>query len=159
MTTSRSDSIRRGFTSTRVQTAAFLLGVVFLLVGVLGFVPGITSNLDRLASAGHESGANLFGLFQVSVLHNLIHVAFGVVGIVAARWAFAADFYLLLGGFVYLGLWVGGLVMNEGGLVDLIPLNTADNWLHFALGVGMIMLGVVLTRGRRGGLRVPTPRQ
>jgi hypothetical protein len=66
-------------------TTAQLVGVVFLLVGILGFIPGITTDYDQLAFAGHDSGALLLGLFMVSVLHNLVHVAFGVAGLVLSR--------------------------------------------------------------------------
>jgi hypothetical protein len=59
-----------------VQTAALVVGAAFLLVGVLGFVPGITSNFSELSFAGHHSGALLLGVFQVSVLHNVVHLLF-----------------------------------------------------------------------------------
>ena len=64
-----------------VQLAALVVGVVFLVVGVLGFVPGITSDYDSLGAAGHESHAMLLGIFQVSVLHNIVHLLFGVAGV------------------------------------------------------------------------------
>ena len=68
-----------------VQKAALAVGAVFLPVGVLGFVPGITTNYDQLTFAGHHSDAALLGIFNVSVLHNLVHLAFGVAGIALAR--------------------------------------------------------------------------
>ena len=128
---------------TPVQSIAALAGVVFLLVGILGFVPGITTHYGDLSFAGHDSGAKLLGLFQVSILHNIVHLLFGVVGLVLAKTAEGARTFLVGGGAVYLVLWVVGLL----GAADWIPANTADNWLHFALGVGMIALGVVASRG------------
>jgi hypothetical protein len=128
---------------TPVQSIAALVGVVFLLVGVLGFVPGITTHYGDLSFAGHDSGAKLLGIFQVSVLHNIVHLLFGVIGLVLAKTADGARTFLVGGGAVYLVLWVVGLV----GAADWIPANTADNWLHFGLGVGMIGLGVVASRG------------
>jgi hypothetical protein len=50
-----------------VQKSAAIVGVVLLLVGVLGFIPGITTNFGDLSFAGHHSDARLFGLFQVSI--------------------------------------------------------------------------------------------
>jgi hypothetical protein len=130
---------------TPVQTVARLLGIVFLLVGILGFVPGITTNLyDGLDFAGDDSEAELLGIFQVSVLHNIIHVLFGVAGLALANTASGARTYLIGGGALYLVLWLLGLI---GGL-DWVPTNTADDWLHLVLGVGMIGAGVVLTRDR-----------
>jgi hypothetical protein len=66
---------------------------VFLAVGVLGFVPAITTHYDQLTFAGHHSDAALLGIFNVSVLHNLVHLAFGVAGIALPRkpiWIWAA---------------------------------------------------------------------
>ena len=128
---------------TPVQSLAALVGVVFLLVGILGFVPGITTHYGDLSFAGHDSGAKLLGIFQVSVLHNIVHLLFGVVGLVLAKTAHGARTFLVGGGAVYLVLWVIGLV----GAGDWIPVDTADNWLHFGLGVGMIGLGLVASRG------------
>ncbi|MFL6078856.1 MAG: DUF4383 domain-containing protein [Ornithinibacter sp.] len=131
---------------TAVQKAALAVGVVFLLVGVLGFVPGITSDYDTLGAAGHESEAMLLGIFQVSVLHNIVHLLFGIAGIVLARRTDTARGYLVGGGVVYLLLWVYGLVIDHDSSANFVPLNNADNWLHLLLGVGMIALGLLTTR-------------
>ena len=130
---------------TPVQNVARLVGIVFLLVGIAGFIPGITTNLyDGLEFAGDDGTAELLGIFKVSVLHNLVHVLFGVAGLaLAATWSGARNF-LIGGGVIYLALWLLGLV----GGADWIPANDADNWLHLALGVGMIAAGVALTRER-----------
>src|ERR1700712_3422171 len=129
-----------------LRTAALVLGAVFLLVGILGFIPGITSDYDHLGFASHHSMAKLLGIFQVSVLHNIVHLLFGVVGIALSRRNEAARLYLVGGGVIYLVLWIYGLVIDKMSDANFVPLNTADNWLHFALGVGMIGLGVVLGR-------------
>lgn len=143
---SSSEQTRHTTTRHPVQTAALAVGVVFLLVGILGFVPGITSNYDQLSFAGHGSGALLLGVFAVSVLHNLVHLAFGVAGIATARTAPGARAYLIGGGIVYAVLWLYGLLIDHGSDANFVPLNDADNWLHLALAVGMIALGVLLGR-------------
>ena len=135
-----------------VQAAAALVGAVFLLVGVLGFIPGITTGYDGLEAAGHESHAELLGIFQVSVLHNVVHLLFGVAGIALARTASSARAFLVGGGVVYLVLWLYGLVIDKTSQANFVPLNAADDWLHFVLGVGMVALGVVLGRRARGGI-------
>jgi Domain of unknown function (DUF4383) len=127
---------------TPIQSLAALVGVTFVLVGVLGFVPGITTHYGDLSFAGHDSGAKLLGIFQVSILHNIVHLVFGVVGLSLAKTLDGARNFLVGGGVVYLALWVLGIV-GAGGW---IPSNTADNWLHFALGAGMIGLGFVAGR-------------
>jgi hypothetical protein len=129
-----------------VQFATIAVSLVFLLVGVLGFVPGVTTDYDQLTVAGPMSGAALLGVFTVSVLHNIVHLLFGVVGLVAARTAGAARSYLLIGGIVYLILFIYGMVIPMGGPANFVPLNTADNVLHLVLAIGMVALGAVLGR-------------
>ncbi|MFC4150043.1 DUF4383 domain-containing protein [Micromonospora mangrovi] len=129
-----------------VRLVAQVVGAVFLLVGVLGFVPGITSDYHSLMFAGHHSEAKLLGLFQVSVLHNVVHLLFGVAGLLLARSVAGARAYLVGGGAIYLVLWLYGLVVGSDSAANFVPLNTADNWLHLGLGVGMLGLGVALTR-------------
>lgn len=134
-------------TTTPLQKAAAAVGAIFLLVGIVGFIPGVTSNYDDLKFAGHESGAELLGVFQVSILHNLVHLAFGVAGLALARsWATARNF-LVGGGVVYLVLWVYGLLVHqESTNANFVPVNDADNWLHLALGALMLALGFGLGR-------------
>ncbi|GAA1157004.1 DUF4383 domain-containing protein [Nocardioides aquiterrae] len=128
---------------TWLPTAATVVGATFLLVGVLGFIPGVTTNYGDLTFAGHRSDAELLGIFEVSILHNIVHLAFGVVGLAAARAAATAGWYLLVGGLVYAVLWVYGLAVGEESGANFVPLNSADNWLHFVLAVAMIALGAV----------------
>jgi len=129
-----------------LQTAAMVVGVVFLLVGVLGFIPGITTDYDTMQFAGHESEAMLLGVFQVSILHNIVHLLFGVAGLAMARSWSGARAYLIGGGVVYLVLWIYGLLVGEESAANFVPLNAADDWLHLVLGVGMVALGVLLSR-------------
>ncbi|KOG42458.1 hypothetical protein AQJ84_31965 [Streptomyces resistomycificus] len=136
-----------------MQQAALLVGAVFLLVGVLGFIPGITTDYDTMKFASHDSGAELLGIFQVSVLHNLVHLAFGVAGIAMARTPSGARTFLLVGGAIYLVLWLYGLFVGHDSGANFVPLNTADDWLHFVLGLGMIALGALLTRPRGAARR------
>ena len=137
---------------SRLQLAAQVVGAVFLLVGILGFIPGITSNFGALGMAGHTSGALLLGVFQVSVLHNIVHLLFGVAGLLLARTPAQAKSFLLYGGIIYLILWLYGLIINLNSPANFVPVNTADNWLHFLLGAGMVALALLLSRE---GVRTP----
>jgi hypothetical protein len=132
-----------------VQLAAVVVGAVFLLVGIAGFIPGITTNYDQLQFAGHQSGALLLGVFQVSILHNIVHVLFGVAGLALARTAHGARNYLIGGGVIYAVLWLYGLLIGDSMPANFVPMNMADDWLHLVLAVGMIALGVLLGRDRR----------
>ena len=132
-----------------VQTAALAVGAVFLLVGILGFIPGITTEYDGMEAAGHESHAKLLGIFQVSVLHNVVHILFGLAGLALARTPGNARNYLIGGGAIYLVLWMYGLVVDDASSANFVPVNVADDWLHFVLGIGMIALGILLGRRTR----------
>jgi len=161
MTTTRSTT-GRATDRSLLRTAAAVVGAVFLVVGVAGFIPGITTNFDEIEFAGHMSGAELLGVFQVSILHNIVHLLFGVVGLLAAsrRTSDAAKAYLIGGGAIYLVLWLYGLLIDRGSDSNFVPLNDADNWLHLGLGVGMIGLGVLLDRAgsdRDSGRRAQDP--
>ena len=126
------------------QWAALAVAVVFLAVGVLGFIPGVTDHYDQLSMTGHHSEAALFGVLDVSVLRNVIHVAFGVVGVALARSVSGARKYLLGGGLVYLVLFFYGLVIDHDSTANILPHNNTDNWLHLATSVLMVLLGAVL---------------
>jgi hypothetical protein len=128
---------------TPLQTVAMLVGIVFLLVGILGFIPGITTNAPG-DFAGDGSDAELLGIFQTSILHSIVHLLFGIAGLALARTWDGARTFLIGGGAIYLVLWVLGLI----GGANWIPTNTADDWLHFALGAGMVGAGFLLSRER-----------
>jgi hypothetical protein len=132
--------------ATNMQKAALAVGAVFLLVGILGFIPGITTNYDTMTFAGHESGAALLGIFNVSILHNIVHLLFGVAGVLMARTFSGARTFLIGGGVIYLLLFIYGLLIDHHSPANFVPVNNADNWLHLVLAVLMIGLGLALAR-------------
>jgi hypothetical protein len=144
-------SITESMMSSTIQKAAAAVGAVFLLVGVLGFIPGITTSYAAMKIAGQESDALLIGVFEVSVLHNLVHLLFGAAGLAMARTWNGARAYLIGGGAVYLVLWLYGLLIDKTSPANFVPVNTADDWLHFLLGAGMVALGVFLGRNVPAG--------
>jgi hypothetical protein len=129
-----------------VQRAALAVGAVFLLLGVLGFVPGVTTNFRSISLVDHRSGALLAGVFQVSILLNMAHLAFGVAGVRLARTMSGAHRYLLLGGAFYLVLLVLGMIVSQGSEANFVPVNPAGDILHLCLGVAMVLLGTTLSR-------------
>jgi len=137
-----------------MQQAALLIGGVFVLVGIAGFIPGITTDAPG-DFAGDESEAELLGIFSVSVLHSLVHVGFGLAGMALAHTWTGARNYLIGGGVIYLALGVLGIV----GLLDWLPADDSDDWLHLALGIGLVGLGWVLrneVRSDREAVRATT---
>jgi hypothetical protein len=136
----------QSMTAPTIQKTATVVAIAFVAVGVLGFIPGITTDYGTMSFGGHHSDAMLLGVFQVSVLHNIVHLLFGAAGLALARTAGGARAYLIGGGVVYLVLWIYGLVVDKNSSANFVPLNTADNWLHLVLGVAMVALGIFLSR-------------
>jgi uncharacterized protein DUF4383 len=155
MTTDRPNRSTRSL----AQLFAVASGALFLLVGVLGFIPGVTTHYSDMTFAGHDSMAKLLGIFMVSVLHNVVHLLFGIAGILAARSFVAARGYLLGGGVIYLVLWIYGLIIDKKSSANFVPLNTADNWLHLILGLGLVGLGVVAVMAAKRSVAVGAPGQ
>jgi hypothetical protein len=120
------------------QTLALVFGIAFLGAGVLGFIPGITTNLGDIAFAGKDSPSELLGIFQVSILHNIVHLLFGVAGIALARSTESAKTYLLGSGVIYIVLFVYGLFVAVGDDANFVPINNADDLLHLVLGAGLL---------------------
>ncbi|MET8283270.1 DUF4383 domain-containing protein [Micromonospora sp. NPDC005174] len=144
----------------RVQVAALVVAGIFLLIGILGYIPGITTDYGELTFAGHHSDAKLLGVFQVSILHNAVHLLFGLVGLALARSVAGARLFLAGGGAIYLALWLYGLAIeavDEDGGANILPVNDADNWLHLALGFGMLALGLLLSNAAGTGGRLDSP--
>jgi arginine exporter protein ArgO len=155
--TVRPGTDRTRYAETAVQKVALVFGIVFLVIGIAGFIPGLTQNLETIQFAGHESEALLLGVFQVSILHNIVHLLYGIVGLAAAARFDASKYYLIWGGVVYALLFLYGLFISGDHPANFVPLNTADNWLHAFLAVAMIVLGLLLGRRVAGTSTDTTP--
>lgn len=131
---------------TDIQRAALVFGVVFLLVTILGFIPGITTDYDRLTTFD-DVGAKLLGIFGVNILENIVHLLYAIAGFAAAASFVASRNYFIWGGAVYLVVWLYGILIDLESSANFLGVNTAANWLHFLLGV--VMLGVGFLLGRR----------
>ncbi|MGM0931725.1 MAG: DUF4383 domain-containing protein [Actinomycetota bacterium] len=132
-----------------VRNAAMTSGIVLFVIGVLGFIPGITMAYGEMAFAG-GSEAKLLNVFQVSVLLNIVYLALGVVGYIMSRTASAAREFLMGAGVLYLAMWLYGLIVGPGESgANFLSTNTATNWLNFVLGAVMLALGITYMM-RRG---------
>ena len=137
---------------TDVQKAAMLFGIIFLIVGVAGFIPGITTDYDRL-TVFDDVGAKLLGIFGVNIIENIAHLLYGIAGLALARTWSGAKNYFIWGGLIYVALWLYGLIIDLESAANFMGLNTAANWLHLVLGVAMVAAGYLLSRrvAREGG--------
>jgi|SRR5688500_15642425 len=117
-----------------VRRVALVFGIVLLLVGILGLV----------SAGGMEMGADpapgmLLGMFPVNLLHNIVHLLFGIWGLVASRSFAGAKLYAQVTGVIYLVLAICGLVIPT--TFGLIPIGGADIGLHAVLGLVLAGIG------------------
>jgi hypothetical protein len=117
-----------------VQRVALIFGVVFILIAILGFLAGGSS-----MESDPEMAPKVLGLFPVNLVHNGVHLGFGIWGLLASRVYEGARNYGRIGGILYLILAVLGVVVPDG--FGLVPLGGHDIWLHALLGVGLAAAG------------------
>jgi hypothetical protein len=115
-----------------VKTLSMVFGVVFVVVAVLGFLT--TGGMSMAADIG--AAPRVLGLFPVNLLHNIVHLLFGIWGIMAARNVDSAYTYTRVGGIIYLVLAALGFVAPDG--FGLVPLGGHAIWLHVVLGVALL---------------------
>jgi hypothetical protein len=126
-----------------IKKLAMVWGVVFVLVGIAGFIPGLTSSDDM----GMKT---LLGLFMVNGVHNAVHLLTGVASLASSGSEKWSKLYFQLFGVVYALVTVLGFAMgSEHYVLGIIPVNTADNFLHLA--ITLVALGI--------GFGVPAARQ
>jgi hypothetical protein len=137
----------------RTRYFALAYGVVFLLVGIAGFIPGLVRPPHPGVDVTVDEGfGRLFGLFPVNWLHNLVHLAFGVWGVIAYRSFSAARLYAQSVAVIYAVLTVMGLIPGLNTLFGLVPLYGHDVWLHALLAIVAAYFGfapVERVEGRR----------
>jgi hypothetical protein len=137
-----------------VRNFAIVMGAAFLLIGVAGFVPAL---LMPPAAGGHTHAVPvrvntfegyLFGLFHVNILHSLVHVLFGVMGLVMARTFASARAYARIVAVSYALLAVMGLIPALNTVFGLIPIHGHDVWLHVAIAAAAAYFGFVAAAPR-----------
>lgn len=129
-----------------IQPTALILGVLFLLIGVLGFIPGVTSEVGSLGLFRSGSGPALFHYFAVSATQNLIHLVFGLLFIAVAARARIAHWTLLGSGIFFLLFYCYGIFAGQGRDENYLSLNMPSNWLH--LGMAVVLISVAVLAGR-----------
>ena len=117
-----------------IKSAAVLFGIVFILIGILGFVPGVTDN------------QMLLGIFHVNAAHNVVHLLSGAAALFAGMTSVGASrIYFRVFGVVYGLVAILGL-MNMGQhtmLLGLISNNDADTFLHIGIAAVSLLLGFI----------------
>jgi Domain of unknown function (DUF4383) len=136
--------------STPVQELALLVGIGLAVLGIAGFIPGITTHYGDISFAGHGSRAKLFDVFQTSILLNLLHLLFGAAGIALSRARDTARLFLVGGGVAFVVLFLYGHFTSQHSGANFVPLNRADDLLHVVLGGSMLVAGLIPEELRPG---------
>lgn len=112
------------------KTLGMLFGLVFLAVGILGFVPGVTK--DEM----------LLGIFHVNAVHSIVHIVSGAVFLFASMaGAGPARLWFKVFGLIYAVVAVMGFMNPTGPLLGMISNNPATTWLHVGLAAAMLLIG------------------
>lgn len=129
-------TVGAGTDADRVRTArtlAIAMAVVFTAIGIIGF---FITGFDNFFS--HDTGETLLG-FEINGAHNLVHLAFGLLGFALVQSRRGVLTYGLVIGLGYAGALIYGLIAT-GKTWDFLSINAADNWLHLALAlVGFVI--------------------
>ena len=127
--------------STPAQTYALVFGAVLLLAGIFGFF--------YEASFSGDDRSAVLGILDVNGIHNVIHIASGIAGLLAWRaGALASRQYALIFGLIYLAVAIWGFALGDGGeILGLVPVNTEDNVLHVL--IALLGLGAYAASGDR----------
>lgn len=136
-----------------MRVFAVLFGVVFLLAGVSGFLPALSPVHVHPGMVVTSQSRAALGLFPVNVLHDLVHVAFGIWGLLAARTVFASTLYARSVAIIYASLVVLGLIPATSTVFGLVPIDGNDVWLHAGLAVVAAYFGFIHVRGASGYAR------
>jgi hypothetical protein len=127
------------------RTFALIFGIVFLVVGAGGFIPGVT-DMSAMPDAGvtmRNGFGHELGLFPINILHNIVHLLFGVWGILAYRSYSGARMYARVVAILYALLTILGLLPATNTTFGMIPIYGNDVWLHALLALVAAYFGWV----------------
>ncbi|GAC1409615.1 MAG: hypothetical protein NVSMB53_02190 [Gemmatimonadaceae bacterium] len=124
--------------NSTIQKLGAIFGVVFILAAIAGLIaPGGMA----MQPTDPTTAAKALGIFPVNLLHNVVHLAFGIWALVASRsWGGSKQFFVV-GGYIYIVLTVLGFIAPTG--FGLVPLGGTDIGLHALLGVVMLAIGYI----------------
>jgi hypothetical protein len=127
------------------RTFALVWGIIFLMLAATGFIPGLLqppsgADPDLAVDAMH---GRALGIFPVNVLHSLVHLAFGIWGLLASRDWGKAKAYAKAVAVIYFLFVIMGLVPGLNTTFGLVPLHGNDVWLHLILAAPAAYFGFV----------------
>jgi hypothetical protein len=114
-----------------IKTFALVFGVIYVIAGIGGFIPGLTSHhADMPPIAVDSFYGRVMGLFPVNILHNLVHLAIGAWGILSSRSVSASRLFGKGLAILYGLLAILGLIPATNTMFGLVPIYGHDVWLH-----------------------------
>lgn len=127
------------------QRFALILGIAYVLIGFMGFVPALLTHPETMSPSienyGLAADGYLMGLFPVNPVHNIIHITTGVFGIVASIALDSSRFFSGQVGIYYTLLTILGIIPFTRTFFGIIPIYGADVLLHGATGLLGIYFG------------------
>jgi hypothetical protein len=116
---------------------ALVVGIIYLVIGIAGFIPGLVQGPGYPDLAVNALSGDLLGLFPVNVVHHIVHLLVGVLGIAAYRAFDSARLYARGLAIFYAVLAVMGLInaADLDTMFGLTPLFSHDVWLHAGTAV------------------------
>jgi uncharacterized protein DUF4383 len=119
------------------QIYALLFGTVLVVAGIVGFFYS-----SDFGSPGDVD--DVFGILGVNGWHNIVHIATGALGLLAAGGGYHYARHYAYGlGVVYIAIAIWGFIIGSGdSLLGFIPVNTEDNFLHLLIGVAGVGAGL-----------------
>lgn len=116
------------------KIAARIIGSIFILIGILGFIP-------------ENPIISTIGFFHANIGHNILHIILGIILIIATKTTRSALLWLRIVGGAYLMIALLGFILiantTSESILGIIDINQADNWLHTALGVLLLLLSFI----------------
>lgn len=115
-----------------LKALAIIFGIVFILVGIAGFVPDLNKD------------GKLLDIFNLNVVHNLVHLGSGIVALLCGLSGIQASrLYFQIFGVIYAVVAVLGFYYVDAPILGLIANNMADTWLHVVIAVIALFFGFI----------------
>jgi len=122
-----------------VKTLAILFGLVFLAVGILGFVPGVTTDMNGMPM--------LLGIFHVNTAHNIVHIGSGIIFLFAGMAGPGVSrTWFQIFGLIYAVVAIWGFAAGNGNTLWVVSNNPPVTWLHVVLAAAMLLIGFAIPK-------------
>lgn len=137
----------------RTRYFALAFGIIYVAVGLVGFIPGLSSHPDHDKLVVDAGYGLLLGLFPINILHNVVHLLIGLLGLAAYRSFDTSRLYARGLAIAYILLAIMGLFPVLKTTFGLIPIFGHDIWLHAASALLAAYVGFVMQESQ--GRMVP----